>query len=242
MLHGLVPKSLLPYAGTSILAPAWSLSLEWQFYLIAPALIGCLSRRPASLLLGVVSIVGLAYVSRRLVGDQYQYGSMLLLSLHFFAIGIFSRLLLDSKFGRSRTMWVAAALGAIGMLLKYPTEACVWLLWSLFAHLEVAQGSPSIGLALVSQRFLATNTVVIALGKWSYPTYLLHIPVFAAFVWAGVNGLEAQASGPALQRGVWICLVMSMMALVPLSWATHVYLEKPAMRWFMRYSSGDGQR
>lgn len=38
LVHGLVPESVLMYASQAILAPAWSLSLEWQFYLIAPAI------------------------------------------------------------------------------------------------------------------------------------------------------------------------------------------------------------
>ena len=41
LLQGLIPQSLLPYAYITLLGPAWSLSTEWQFYL----LIGLLAPR-----------------------------------------------------------------------------------------------------------------------------------------------------------------------------------------------------
>ena len=36
MLHGMLSYNLLPGAPFVYLPPAWSLSLEWQFYLLAP--------------------------------------------------------------------------------------------------------------------------------------------------------------------------------------------------------------
>ena len=36
LLHGLVPDRVLPRASEAFLDPAWSISLEWQFYLVAP--------------------------------------------------------------------------------------------------------------------------------------------------------------------------------------------------------------
>jgi peptidoglycan/LPS O-acetylase OafA/YrhL len=36
MLHGAVPDVLVRNAPSAFLIPAWSVSLEWQFYLVAP--------------------------------------------------------------------------------------------------------------------------------------------------------------------------------------------------------------
>ena len=43
LLQGVLPQGLLPYAYVTLLGPAWSLSTEWQFYL----LIGLIAPRTA---------------------------------------------------------------------------------------------------------------------------------------------------------------------------------------------------
>ncbi len=43
MLHGLVPDRLLPSSDYAFVGPSWSISLEWQFYLVAPLFYLCIS-------------------------------------------------------------------------------------------------------------------------------------------------------------------------------------------------------
>lgn len=44
MVHGLIPNSLLPRRDVAILSPAWSMSVEAQIYLLAPAVVFLISK------------------------------------------------------------------------------------------------------------------------------------------------------------------------------------------------------
>ncbi len=45
MLHGVPPREWLLYASGALLDPAWSISLEWQFYLVAPLMLAAVRTR-----------------------------------------------------------------------------------------------------------------------------------------------------------------------------------------------------
>ena len=56
-LHGLVPVSLLPGIPYTLLGVAWSLSLEFQFYAVAPAIFALCRRWLAALVTLLVGVV-----------------------------------------------------------------------------------------------------------------------------------------------------------------------------------------
>jgi peptidoglycan/LPS O-acetylase OafA/YrhL len=59
LLHGLIPDSVLPNSALSLLVPAWSISLEFQFYLILPLVLWFIARYR---FLGLVALWGAALV------------------------------------------------------------------------------------------------------------------------------------------------------------------------------------
>ena len=57
MLQGAVPELLLPHSSIAFLPPAWSISLEWQFYLVAPLVAWLIARhRPWAIGLFILSL------------------------------------------------------------------------------------------------------------------------------------------------------------------------------------------
>ena len=53
MLHGAISQAFLPHSQLMFLSPAWSLSLEWQFYLVAPFIVRAAAHKLGSIGVGL---------------------------------------------------------------------------------------------------------------------------------------------------------------------------------------------
>lgn len=224
MLHGAVPESVLPYAGTSILAPAWSLSLEWQFYLIAPFVILAMSRSLTGLLAVVIGAFTLQYVSTFFLAEAYQEPSLLMLSLGYFMVGILTRMALHLNI---KGVVIAVALA---YLIKVsPLVGLVWSLWVLFIASEAGLLSDRIsGVVNRLRASFATNLVITSLGRWSYSTYLVHIPLMAVAIYFGSASFKEQA---------FPYVLLSMAVLPAVSWFLYTFVEKPGISLGARIAS-----
>jgi peptidoglycan/LPS O-acetylase OafA/YrhL len=226
MLHGVIPNNVMPYAGTSILAPAWSLSLEWQFYLLAPLLVGLMSRRLRSYIV-VCMVLAFIYVVAKIFLDQYyQYSEFIAIALPFFVLGISSRLVLNHF-----NAWTA-----IGLLLmifaasfKWKIESLIWLVWCFFMLNECgAFKEKQMQVISFFQRMIGGNSVLSALGTWSYSTYLVHIPVFSVCVHFLV-GSQFLNEDPS-RLNVQLAVLGAIVLLAPISWLMYKFIEKPGIR------------
>ena len=222
LLHGLIPASILKYSPSAFLAPAWSLSLEWQFYLLAPAIVGLMMRslRSACITLAVLLFAGI--LSRIVFQGQYEFPSMLLLSIQYFMLGIVSRLVLS----RLRPVPVSPAilLLVICPLVVYTRslELGLWALFAIFILQEsglLANSSRSFALL---QYVLGTNPIIRNLGKFSYSTYLIHVPIMAIVVhfydaWRPIEQ----------QMHVVIATALAIVVTLIVSPLTYYLIEKP---------------
>jgi peptidoglycan/LPS O-acetylase OafA/YrhL len=94
MLHGAISSNALPWSALMFNSPAWSLSLEWQFYLVAPLCL--LSIRKSSWAIAALVVTIALY----LLGDhfgRFEVRSLLFLAGPFFAAGIATRIVLGSR-------------------------------------------------------------------------------------------------------------------------------------------------
>lgn len=237
MLHGLVPSELLKHADSSLLSPAWSLSLEWQFYMVAPLLIALMLR---SLRWAVGVLVGSAVCTALLVSQTlltWDFRSFLLSSIVFFAIGMFSRIYVReiTAMLRSRRSVIVQVLVVIAALVfadaftdyTLGRELAMWLIamHAVASEMDASRDKSrlhSIGagaMAVLSWRPLRH------LGEISYSTYIIHIPVIAAWFWLFGRGNRDLSQSAAIVIGLSSVLPVYLTSL-----ASHRLVERPFIR------------
>lgn len=184
LMQGIVPDSLWPNTSMAVLGPAWSLSLEWQFYLVAPAFVWLLASprwRMATVI--AVALMGLAW-HFDLFGD-YAAPSFLPAAAYIFLIGIASRLTFD----RIRTMAIGPEaiplLLALGVIYPDVLWLALWCAALIYLARREAWRSPAgqaHPVAALMDRLLASR-VAAYLGARSYSVYLVHMPMMMLVGW-----------------------------------------------------------
>jgi peptidoglycan/LPS O-acetylase OafA/YrhL len=200
LAQGLQPAPA-PY---TILGQAWSISLEWQFYLLAPLLyLGLTNRRFTPL---AVAVAGALVLMAPALSNAF-IGS----NLALFLVGMTSYLAL----GNRRWTWAAAILGAFTLLDDGPWLAIPLAIWTLVL---VAAATGSWPARLLASRF------VCYLGEISYSTYLLHmIPLFGSIYLLTAWGIE----GLALQVAV---ATLTVTGTLTASAASYRFIELPGIQ------------
>jgi len=203
LLQGIVPDSVLKYSAITILNPAWSLSLEWQFYLVAPFMIA-LCKRSHWGTVAAVACAGYIAFSSGFFGT-YIFQSVLPLSGPYFLIGIVTRFAID-RLPRLNA-YPAAAVISIGILLVelggiFFVPCAVWL--ALIAYLKCSEAAfERSTIALRVLRLALDSNLARAAGARSYSVYIFHwiVVSFQLYVIAHVMGLSSWKMFAALTIG-----------------------------------------
>jgi peptidoglycan/LPS O-acetylase OafA/YrhL len=169
-LHGVVPAAWLPHADTSLVAPAWSLSTEFQFYAIAPALSLLLLRRVAGVRPMLPALLLLAALVANVAIVPAVAPASLLRYLDLFVLGIAGAVLHTSN-RRGKLLYcllavVVAAAGWYGGRIIVANAVLVWLLFWVASTVAPAR--------MTETRIGAFGLFV---GALSYPLYLIHYPL-----------------------------------------------------------------
>jgi peptidoglycan/LPS O-acetylase OafA/YrhL len=221
MTHGLFPKAVLPDVWVSFLGATWSLSTEWQFYVLALALYAAGRRRLVWVLLAMAA-AGAAW--RLSAPELWQFSRAFLPNkAHFFALGVASLPVVRSEAGALRRYAaVLAASLALCATQGSPGHMLPPLAWTLC--LAVQMRPDAAGLWWLGQ--VLRSRVAAYLGAISYCVYLVNEPIHKLLSGA----LSGLADGDA---GLFTLMWVPSSILLPLgvsAWL-HWHLELPALRW-----------
>jgi peptidoglycan/LPS O-acetylase OafA/YrhL len=205
MLHGVIPNEILNNAAGSFLNPAWSISVEWQFYLVAPLILWALLRHP--IFAWVALLMSGAFARRVALGFDFG-GASLVWQSQFFVLGIVSYASFawasthrETLHGRGSVIAIALPLlPLIVAPIALNVGVLVWLALLGVALAAMLDGEDA-AMPLRWSSAVLTSPAALWLGSISYSLYLGHEP----FVWlakAAIKRSGAQMEGLRLTTAV----------------------------------------
>jgi peptidoglycan/LPS O-acetylase OafA/YrhL len=233
LLHGVVSDNLLNNSSYAFIGQAWSLSLEWQFYLIAPLIISLLLKKQSgnTMILGLLLLV-LVIFSKYIMPQQ----SFIFNKLSLFFVGIFTAYLyVRLKAGELSYYVFLGLISLIGVVCSSDVlEAVSILMWVFTIYsLTSADFSNKKYRIFIFSCWLLKNKVANWLGEISYSFYCLHM--FSIYFVAYLLVIVFPVDSHFIYAASLVC--GSLFLTLLLSMLSYKYIEKPFMR-FGREISG----
>ena len=222
MMHGILPDTIFPFSSVAFLAPAWSLSLEWQFYMLAPFLISLLSKRITVMLATTFLLLAMNVALRTSYFGEWEFNSFLPLAIQYFLIGIFSRLALEYLPLKRMPPELLFVAGATAAIFASKPAILIWITFFTIVLYEQGYFARASKPFSLFARLIALNPYVSTIGKWSYSTYLIHIPIFAIIV-----GGAIKIYGPQSQTNYVVLLALCMPIIFVVSFVLYRFIETP---------------
>lgn len=235
MTHGMFPDSVLPNVWLGFLGSAWSLSTEWQFYLVA-LLLG--ERRQTAWLFIAVAIAAIRW--NMAAPQSWQFSRAFLPNkAQYFALGIASAAVV--KHGQWReyapalaaTLALCALQGGIEQLLP-PVAWTACLAMQVRSNMNLAREaapspasfSPASWARCMSLAGILQSKPLVWLGSVSYCIYLTNEPIQKLL---GVALAMLVHGNGMLFALAWLPASVALPLLA--SWWLHEWIELPAQRY-----------
>jgi peptidoglycan/LPS O-acetylase OafA/YrhL len=220
LVHGLIPQGLLPWAWITVLGPAWSLSTEWQFYilmgLMLPRIKG--SRRLPHFAYFMLGLGVFYHLISPLVPAYWQFSRAFLPdAAPYFALGLAAAVWMRSRNPIPYLVCLATVF-TLGLVSGVPSRAFISVGWTVVL---LAQRNPRMPLLPK----LLDSRAAQYLGAISYPLYLINEPLQRACAMLIAPFAHDSAR---LFTLLWLPAALSMPVVAAM--ALHHWIETPARR------------
>ncbi len=177
LLHGLIPNSLLTDTAYTLMGQAWSLTLEFQFYIVAPMLFYILSSSKLKFVFAIALLIVCEGYMRSVMGHK----SFFFAYSHYFIVGMLSYSLYatyieDKRDHRAFLLLTSTLFIFTFLMFGYRNgllSVAGLLIWALVFYVEYyADRQSVIGKPIV---LIIRSRPVIYLGKISYSMYCSHM-------------------------------------------------------------------
>ena len=221
LLQGVVPDSVIPYSASAVLGPAWSLTLEWQFYLAAPAFVWLVAR-DTSRMAFTLAVAVLAVAFHMGVFGRYVLPSFLPGAGYIFLIGVASRLNFEKVRAAPIGSEVVPVLVAIAIIVPAIAFLAIWLcILAYLARREAWAASPPGKRLAGAMGALLASSPAQWFGARSYSVYLVHFPIIMALSLPILRDVH----GSGLQFLAFVAAVITLVLVA--SELMHRLVERP---------------
>jgi peptidoglycan/LPS O-acetylase OafA/YrhL len=223
LLQGAISNNVMDQSQYLFLGTAWSLSLEWQFYLVAPLIFLLLRDRWGRVLAAAVTVIAFVAYDQGRLGD-FEAMSFLPGAGIYFAVGIATRFAVG-KIDRVAVYPLAGVLVALGFI-KMTHLLVPFIVWAAFV-LWMLLDKPADKMSRTIKRIFSLafdSRPARYLGELSYSTFLVHEPIMHFLGYVGIR-----LCGFGMMATTLLTLILSPLLILLSSMALRKYVELPAI-------------
>lgn len=221
MLHGIIPTFILNDASFAIMGQAWSLTLQCQFFILAPFFVLILRKNAFLLVFAILIIMTSSQLTMTFMG----HSSFFFANSYMFFVGMISAIFIHAKKRNklnNNTFYILLVIFLLlGFLYQWLSErflaAIPILIWSTCFFIEV---SAKASLLKELYKVILTNRLSLFLGRISYSMYCCHM----IFLYVTSYILITNHTEVALYTPVM--LIVPFIFTILISFLSYQYIEK----------------